>query len=130
MKLNLALGLVKPGEGKAWRRAAIRLEQLLIQTASNSPNETVDRMMSDKTWSSIASSITVLAVIALALMHIFDMATPKIDLAVLSAIVVSGTAAWLIQAKQPCPGCGKLYGYRFRFMHARICRNCGAEFNL
>jgi len=87
-------------------------------------------MQSSKRLSSIASSVTVLAMIGLAVMHVFDFATPELNLAVLGAIVVSGTAAWLIQAKQPCPGCGQLYGYRFRFLHARNCRNCGAEFNL
>lgn len=83
-----------------------------------------------KAWSSLASSVTVLAVIALALMHLLDLATVELNLLVLSAIVVSGTAAWLIQAKQPCPDCGRLYGYRFRFVNARHCRNCGAEFDI
>lgn len=87
-------------------------------------------MPSNKTWSSIASSVTVLAVIGLALMHTLGLATTELNLVALGAIVMAGTAAWLTQAKQPCPGCGKLYGYRFRFMHARICRNCGAEFDL
>ena len=87
-------------------------------------------MQSSKTLSALASSVTVLAVIGLALMHVFDIATPALNLAVLSAIVIAGTAAWLIQAKQPCPGCGQLYGYRFRFLNARACRHCGAEFEL
>ena len=83
-----------------------------------------------KTLSSIASSITVLAVIGLAILHVLGLATQTLNMTILGAIVIAGTAGWLIQAKQPCPGCGKPYGYRFRFLHARICRQCGAEFNL
>jgi hypothetical protein len=48
----------------------------------------------------------------------------------MGCIVASGTVAWLVQAKEPCPDCGRLYGYRFRFVHARICRHCGGEFSL
>ncbi|MGH1477175.1 MAG: hypothetical protein ACRBM6_00355 [Geminicoccales bacterium] len=87
-------------------------------------------MPSSKMLSSIASSVTVLAVILLALMHVLGFATAELNTLTLSAIVIAGTVAWLIQAKQPCPGCSRLYGYRFRFMHARICRHCGAEFDL
>ena len=87
-------------------------------------------MHASKKWSSYASSLAVLALLALALMHVFDLATPVLNVIVMGCIVVSGTAAWLVQAKQPCPDCGRLYGYRFRFVHARICRHCGGEFEL
>lgn len=93
-------------------------------------SEIIKKMQSSKSLSSLASSITVLAVIGLALMHVLGFATTALNMIGLGAIIVAGTAAWLIQAKQPCPGCGKLYGYRFRFMHARTCRSCGAEFDL
>jgi len=83
-----------------------------------------------KTWSSYASAIAVLSLLALALMHVFGIATPLLNLIVMGCIVASGTVAWLVQAKQPCPDCGRLYGYRFRFVHARICRHCGGEFEL
>ena len=86
--------------------------------------------MNSKALSSMASSITVLAVIGLAVLHVFGWATQTLNLIALSAIVVAGTAAWLIQAKVPCPGCGRLYGYRFRFLNARNCRHCGTEFEL
>lgn len=78
----------------------------------------------------MASSITVIAVLVLAVLHVFDLATETLNIVALAAIVIAGTAAWLIQAKVPCPGCGKLYGYRFRFMKARNCQSCGAEFEL
>ncbi|MGI9419403.1 MAG: hypothetical protein ACR2RA_16375 [Geminicoccaceae bacterium] len=87
-------------------------------------------MPPSKTWSSYASSLAVLSLLALALMHVFGIATPVLNVVVMGCIVISGTVAWLVQAKQPCPDCGKLYGYRFRFLHARICRNCGGEFEL
>ncbi len=87
-------------------------------------------MQFNKSLSSLASSLTVLAVIGLAVLHVFGLATPTLNLVALGAIVAAGTVAWLIQARVPCPGCGKLYGYRFRFLHARICRNCGAEFEI
>lgn len=87
-------------------------------------------MLPTKTLSSLASSITVLAVIGLALMHVLGFATKELNVIALGAIVIAGTAGWLIQARQPCPGCSKPYGYRFRFLHARTCRNCGAEFDL
>lgn len=83
-----------------------------------------------KKWSSYASSVTVLSLLVLAVMHVLGFATPTLTLVVMGCIVASGTAAWLVQAKQPCPDCGRLYGYRFRFLHARICRNCGGEFPL
>jgi hypothetical protein len=83
-----------------------------------------------KKWSSYASSITVLSLLVLAVMHVFGIATPTLTLVVMGCIVASGTVGWLVQAKQPCPGCGHPYGYRFRFLHARICRRCGAEFDL
>jgi hypothetical protein len=81
-------------------------------------------------WSSYASSIAVLSLLGLALMHVFGVATPQLSLIVMGGIVASGTVAWLVQAKQPCPDCGQLYGYRFRFVNARVCRNCGGEFEL
>ncbi len=87
-------------------------------------------MHPSKTWSSYASSLAVLSLLALALMHAFGFATPVLSAIVMGCIVASGTVAWLVQAKQPCPDCGQLYGYRFRFVHARICRNCGGEFDL
>jgi hypothetical protein len=87
-------------------------------------------MHASKKWSSYASSLAVLSLLALALMHAFGMATPILSLVAMGCIVASGTVAWLVQAKQPCPDCGRLYGYRFRFMHARICRHCGGEFQL
>jgi hypothetical protein len=92
--------------------------------------EIINAMQSGKTLSSLASAITVLAVIGLAVLHVVGLATPSLNLIALSAIVVAGTAGWLVQAREACPGCGRLYGYRFRFMHARICRHCGSEFNL
>ena len=87
-------------------------------------------MHPSKKWSSYASSLAVLSLLALALLHVFGLATPTLNLISMACIVASGTAAWLVQAKQPCPDCGQLYGYRFRFVHARICRNCGGEFEL
>lgn len=87
-------------------------------------------MHPSKKWSSYASSIAVLALLGLALIHVFGIATPGLNVFVMGCIVLSGTAAWLVQAKQPCPDCGRLYGYRFRFVHARICRHCGGEFEL
>lgn len=83
-----------------------------------------------KKWSSYASSLAVLSLLALAVMHVVGFATPILSLIAMGCIVASGTVAWLVQAQQPCPDCGKLYGYRFRFLHARICRNCGGEFPL
>ena len=87
-------------------------------------------MHPSKKWSSYASSVAVLSLLALAVMHVIGFATPTLSVIVMGCIVASGTVAWLIQAKQPCPDCGKPYGYRFRFLHARICRNCGGEFEL
>lgn len=87
-------------------------------------------MHASKKWSSLASSIAVLSLLFLAVMHVFGFATPQLSVIVMGGIVLSGTAAWLIQAKQPCPECGQLYGYRFRFMNARACRHCGGEFEL
>jgi hypothetical protein len=71
-----------------------------------------------------------LSLLGLAMSHVFGLATPELSLFAMAGIVISGTAAWFIQAKQPCPDCGQLYGYRFRFVNARICRNCGGEFEL
>ncbi|MEL6961959.1 MAG: hypothetical protein AAGA73_08265 [Pseudomonadota bacterium] len=87
-------------------------------------------MHASKKWSSYASSLAVLSLLALALMHVFDIATPTLNLVIMGSIVASGTVAWLVQAKQPCPDCGRLYGYRFRFVNARHCRHCGGEFEL
>lgn len=87
-------------------------------------------MHPSKKWSFYASSVAVLSLLALAVMHVAGFATPTLTLIAMGCIVASGTVAWLVQARQPCPDCGRLYGYRFRFLHARICRHCGGEFQL
>ena len=87
-------------------------------------------MHPSKKWSSYASAIAVLSLLVLALAHVIGVVTPTLSVIVMGGIVLSGTTAWLVQARQPCPQCGKLYGYRFRFVNARMCRNCGGEFEL
>ncbi|NJO38351.1 MAG: hypothetical protein HC871_13020 [Rhizobiales bacterium] len=87
-------------------------------------------MHPSKKWSAYASSLAVLSLLALAVMHVLGFATQALNLVAMGCIVASGTVAWLVQAKLPCPDCGRLYGYRFRFVNARICRHCGGEFPL
>jgi len=87
-------------------------------------------MHPSKKWSSYASSLAVLSLLVLAVLHVLGIASPTLNMIVMSCIVASGTTAWLVQAKERCPKCGELYGYRFRFVQARACRHCGGEFEL
>lgn len=79
-------------------------------------------------WSSYAFGLAFACLMAIALSQIFGFASPQLSTVLMIGIVVSGTAAWAIQARQTCPHCGTLYGYGFRIVNAHICRSCGGDF--
>lgn len=79
-------------------------------------------------WSSYAFGIAFACLMAIALSQVFGFASPQLSTILMIGIVISGTAAWAIQARQTCPHCGTLYGYAFRIVNAHICRKCGGDF--
>ena len=80
-------------------------------------------------WSSAAFGLAGVCLAAIALAKLFGFATPTLSGVLMAGIVISGTAAWFLQARQKCPHCGELYGYGFRIVNANLCRKCGGDFN-
>ncbi len=79
-------------------------------------------------WSSAAFGIAGLCLAAIALSKLFRFSTPALSGVLMAGIVVSGTAAWIIQARQICPHCGEPFGYGVRIMNADRCRKCGGDY--
>lgn len=79
-------------------------------------------------WVSYAYGFAALCLGALAVLELTDTASPFLRTILMIGIVAAGTAAWVLQARRQCPGCGELYGYHPRIVNANICRKCGAEF--
>ena len=79
-------------------------------------------------WSTAAFAFAALCLAAIALAKVFGIATPTVNGVFMAGIVVAGTAAWIIQARQTCPHCGKPYGWGFRIVKAHLCRHCGGDF--
>ncbi len=80
-------------------------------------------------WSSAAFGLAGVCLAAIALAKLFGFATPALSGVLMAGIVISGTAAWIIQARQKCPHCGEPYGYGVRIMNAHRCRKCGGDFS-
>ncbi len=78
-------------------------------------------------WSSAAFGLAGVCLAAIALAKLFGFATPALSGVLMAGIVISGTAAWFIQARQKCPHCGESYGYGFRLVNAHLCRKCGGD---
>ena len=85
------------------------------------------RTPASQQWSNYAFGLALVCLAALALSHGLGFATPLLSGILMIGIVISGTAAWAIQARQPCPHCGALYGYRFRVTNTHLCPTCGAD---
>ena len=80
-------------------------------------------------WSSAAFGLAGICLAAIALSNLFGFATPALNGVLMVGIVISGTAAWIIQARQKCPHCGELFGYGIRIMNTDRCRKCGGNFS-
>jgi hypothetical protein len=80
-------------------------------------------------WSSAAFGLAGLCLAALVLASVFDFATPALSRVLMAGIVISGTIAWVVQARQKCPHCGEPYGYGVRIVKAHLCRKCGGDFS-
>lgn len=78
-------------------------------------------------WSSHASILAGVCLFALALSHVFGLATPLTNLVLGLGVVAAGTVVWAIQARQKCPRCGTPYGYRVRLLKANLCPKCGFD---
>jgi len=78
-------------------------------------------------WSSYAFGLAGICLAVLALSKLFGFATPALSGVLMAGIVISGTAAWLIQARHTCPHCGEPYGYGIRIVNAHLCRKCGGD---
>jgi len=78
-------------------------------------------------WSSYAFGLAGICLAALALASVFDFASPALSSILMAGIVISGTAAWIIQARHKCPHCGEPYGYGVRLVNAHLCRKCGGD---
>ena len=79
-------------------------------------------------WSSAAFGLAGICLAALALANLFGLTTPRLNGVLMAGILISGTAAWIIQARQKCPHCGETYGYGVRIVKANSCRKCGGDF--
>jgi len=80
-------------------------------------------------WNSYAFGLAGICLAALALANLFGFSTPALSSVLMAGILISGTAAWIIQARQKCPHCGEPYGYGIRIMKANLCRKCGGDFS-
>ncbi len=78
-------------------------------------------------WSSAAFGLAALCLGGIALSNVFGIATAQLNGVLLAGIFISGTLAWVIQARQKCPHCGEPYGYAFRIVNAHLCRKCGGD---
>lgn len=78
-------------------------------------------------WSTYAFGLAGLCLAVLALSVLFGFSTPQLTRVLMVGIVLSGTAAWIIQARQKCPHCGEPYGYGVRIGKANLCRKCGGD---
>ena len=80
-------------------------------------------------WSSYAFGLAGICLAVLALSTLFGFSTQQLSAILMAGIVISGTAAWVIQARQKCPHCGEPYGYGVRIGKANLCRKCGGDYN-
>jgi hypothetical protein len=78
-------------------------------------------------WSSAAFGLAGLCLAALALSTLFGFATPTLSRVLMAGIFISGTAAWIIQARHICPHCGEPYGYGVRIVNSHLCRKCRGD---
>jgi hypothetical protein len=83
-----------------------------------------------RNWSRPAANLAMICLVGSALAHVLGLATPLLNALLMTGILLAGTTAWLVQARQVCPECGRRYGYRFRLVNAATCRHCGGEFEL
>lgn len=81
-----------------------------------------------RAWVSRIYGFAAICIAALALAEVTGNASPLIRTLSMLGIGLAGTAAWIMQAKRPCPKCGAPYGYAIRIVHANYCRKCGADF--
>lgn len=79
-------------------------------------------------WVSRAYGFAGLCLGLLAVAEAFGFASTPLRSVTMIGIVIAGTAAWIMQAKRVCPGCGRPYGYAIRIVNANICNKCGADF--
>lgn len=114
-----------------------RLEHLVNdkdQNLNSPDNDTASELgdikpePASRQWSSYAFGLAFACLMAIALSHVFGIASPELSTILMVGIVISGTIAWAIQARQNCPHCGTLYGYGFRIVNAHICKKCGGDF--
>jgi hypothetical protein len=80
-------------------------------------------------WSSAAFGLAGLCLAVLAFSILFRFSTPQLSAVLMAGILISGTAAWVIQARQKCPHCGERYGYGVRIGKANLCRKCRGDFS-
>lgn len=78
-------------------------------------------------WSSYAFGLAGICLALLALANVFGFTSPVLNSALMGGILVSGTAAWIVQARQTCPHCGESYGFRIRIVNVNICCKCGSD---
>ncbi|MDH3196041.1 MAG: hypothetical protein OEL78_07000 [Hyphomicrobiales bacterium] len=79
-------------------------------------------------WSSAAFALAGICLAVLALATVFGFASPALSAVLMAGMVIAGTAAWAVQARQKCPHCGEPYGYGIRIVNTHRCRKCGGDF--
>lgn len=79
-------------------------------------------------WSSYAFGLAGICLAAIAFATLFKFSTPMIRGVLMAGIIVAGTAAWLLQAREKCPHCGKPFGYAIRIGNTDRCRKCGGNY--
>ena len=79
-------------------------------------------------WSTIAFGLAGLCMAALAISILLGFSSPQLSRVLMAGIFISGTAAWIIQARQKCRHCGKPYGYGVRIVNSHRCRKCGGDY--
>ena len=82
-----------------------------------------------QTWSSAAFGLAGVCLAAMALANLFGFSSAQLSRVLMAGIFISGTAAWIIQARQKCPHCGEPYGYGVRIGKTHLCRKCGGDFS-
>jgi uncharacterized membrane protein AbrB (regulator of aidB expression) len=80
-------------------------------------------------WSNYAFGLAGICLAAIALSTLFRFSTPALTGTLMIGIVISGTAAWILQARQKCPHCGELFGYGIRLGKTDRCQKCGGKYS-
>lgn len=78
-------------------------------------------------WSDYAFGLALACLLGMALAHVFGLATLAVNTVFVAGVLISGTAAWVIQARLVCPHCGSRYGYGIRILNSHLCPKCKGD---